>query len=192
MVLISIQPFAVKKLLGLGLTLLCLSTASCFASSMLISVDATPYDRQMSRIRPVLVTKNSTSQQVSLAVVNHWMEDLRDIRYDYQLEWMTPSEVESRRASDCKGKAVTLYERMQKHGAKGLRLVIGKRAPTSPTTHAWVEWETENGSYVLDPTFNWMATNSEKISSTSYVPLYAYAGAKKFRAAALGTLVARN
>jgi predicted transglutaminase-like cysteine proteinase len=192
MIFISIQPFAVKKLLGLALTLLCLSTASCFASSMLISVDATPYDRQMTRIRPVLLTKNSTSQPVSLAVVNNWMGDLRDIPYGYQLEWKTPEEVQTRRPADCKGKAVALYERMQKHGARNVRLVIGKRAPTSRMTHAWLEWETENGSYVLDPTFNWMATRSEQISSTSYVPLYAYAGSKKFRAATSDTLVARN
>jgi predicted transglutaminase-like cysteine proteinase len=117
---------------------------------------------------------------------------IRDIPYGYQLEWKTPEEVQSRRPADCKGKAVALYERMQKHGAKNLRLVIGKRAPTSRMTHAWLEWETENGSYVLDPTFNWMATRVEQISNTSYVPLFAYAGTKKYRAAAADRLVARN
>jgi hypothetical protein len=57
-------------------------------------------------------------------------------------------------------------------------------------THAWLVWEKDNGSYVLDPTFNYSVTRAEKISRSSYVPLYAYAGSKKFRAA--GNLVAGN
>ena len=185
MILISIQPFALKKILTLVVTVACLSTASCFASALFLSVDSTPYDRQMNRIRPILTSAKSISSdhQVSLSTVNHWMEDLRDIPYGYQMEWKTPSEVESREPADCKGKAVTLYKRMQENGAKNLRLVIGKRAPTSRMTHAWLVWETSGGTYVLDPTFNWMASRSEQISERSYVPLYAYAGANKYRAA---------
>ena len=192
MILISIQPFAFKKMFALAATLICLSTASCFATSMFMSVEATPYDRQMSRIRPILLTKTSAAQPVSMAIVNHWMEDLRDIPYGYQLEWKLPEEVESRRPADCKGKAVALLQRMQAHGAKNVRLVIGRRAPTSRMTHAWLTWETENGSYILDPTFNYMATRSEQIGKRSYVPIYAYAGEQKFRAATSENLVAKN
>jgi predicted transglutaminase-like cysteine proteinase len=81
---------------------------------------------------------------------------------------------------------------MQAYGAKNVRLVIGKRLPTSRVTHAWLIWETDNGSYVLDPTFNWMACRSEQIGKRSYVPLYAYAGKKKFRAASTEGLLANN
>ncbi len=192
MIFISIQPFAARKMFALAATMICLSTASCFASSMLLPVENTPYDRQMERIRPVLQTRTAAAQQVSMTIVNHWMEDLRDIPYGYHMEWKTPTEVESRQPADCKGKAVALYERMQRSGAKNVRLVIGKRAPTSRMTHAWLVWETETGSYVLDPTFNWMACRSEKIGDRSYVPLYAYAGSQKFRAATAGALVANN
>ena len=192
MIFISIQPFALRKMFALAATLVCLSTASCFASSMFLTVDATPYDRQMSRIRPILVAKNAASEQVSIALVNHWMEDLRDIPYGYHLEWKTPDEVQSRMPADCKGKAVALYQRMHAHGAKNVRLVIGKRAPTSQMTHAWLVWETEAGSYVLDPTFNWMAARSEQVGEQAYVPLYAYAGDQKFRAASTNSLVAKN
>jgi hypothetical protein len=193
MILISIQPFALKKLLALAATLVCLSTASCFASSVFLSVDSTPYDRQMSRIRPILVsTSNSAGHNVSVSVVNHWMEDLREIPYGYQMEWKTPLEVESRRPADCKGKAVALYHRMQASGAKNVRLVIGKRAPTSRMTHAWLVWETDGATYVLDPTFNWMARRSETIGSRSYVPLYAYVGSKRYRAASTEALLAKN
>ena len=192
MILISIQPFAVRKIFALAATMVCLSTASCFATSMFVSVDATPYDRQMSRIQRVLVTKTATQQRVSMLTVNHWMQDLRDIPYGYHIEWKTPDEVESRMPADCKGKAVALYQRMQAHGAKNVRLVIGKRAPTSSTTHAWLVWETEGGSYVLDPTFNWMAARADQVGEQAYVPLYAYAGEQKFRAASIDSLVAKN
>ena len=192
MITISIQPFAPKKMFALVATIVCLSTASCFASSMFLSVDSTPYDRQMSRIRPVLTTVSHGGSSVSISSVNHWMEDLRDIPYGYQMEWKTPLEVQTRRPADCKGKAVALYQRMHASGAKNVRLVIGKRAPTSRMTHTWLVWETDGGSYVLDPTFNWMACRSEQIGRSSYVPLYAYAGAKKYRVASTETLLANN
>ena len=194
MILISIQPFALKKVFAFLATVACLSTASCFAASMFLSVESTPYDRQMTRIRPVLVSAGDLpgSRDLSLMQVNHWMQDLREIPYGYQMEWKTPSEVQSREPADCKGKAVALYERMQSSGARNLRLVIGRRAPTSRVTHTWLIWETEQGTYVLDPTFNWMACRAEQISQRSYRPLYAYAGKKKFRAVDASTLFATN
>jgi len=166
-------------------------SSTCFADALLLTVDATPYDRQMARIRPVLTsTPRASEDRTSLPVVNEWMSDLREIPYGYQMIWKTPSEVASRNPADCKGKAVALYERMQAHGATNVRLVIGKRAPTSRMTHAWLEWQTNGASYVLDPTFNYSVTRTEKIGKSSYVPLYAYAGSKKFRAA--DNLVAQN
>ena len=180
-----------KKTLLLLTAALGLSSVSCFADALLLTVNATPYDQQMNRIRPVLnTTSSAAADQTSLAVVNHWMSDLRDIPYGYQQVWKTPSEVESRNPADCKGKAVALYQRMRENGATNVRLVIGKRAPTSRMTHAWLVWETNNGSFVLDPTFNYCATRADKIGKSSYVPLYAFAGSKKFRAA--GSLVAQN
>jgi len=193
MILISIRPFAFNKIATFVAALLCLATASCFASSVFLSVDSTPYDRQMSRIRPILVAADGRGEHdISVALVNHWMEDLRDIPYGYQAQWKTPVEVQSRQPADCKGKAVALYQRMQAYGAKNVRLVIGKRAPASRMTHAWLVWETDGGSYVLDPTFNWMACRSEQVGQRSYVPLYAYAGSKKYRATSAEALLANN
>ena len=136
----------------------------------------------MNRIRPVLLSRVAgTGQQVSLSAVNQWMGDLRDIPYGYHMEWKTPTEVQKGGPSDCKGKAVALYEKMQAGGAKNVRLVIGKRAPTSRMTHAWLVWETDHGTYLLDPTFNWNACRTEQLSDQSYVPLYA-TRAYEFRA----------
>jgi hypothetical protein len=181
---------AVKKSLLLLFILVGLSCASTFADALMLSVKATPYDHQMSPIREVLTTGGSSTDHTSLALVNTWMSDLRNIPYGFQMVWKTPSEVESGRPADCKGKAVALYKRMKSQGATNLRLVIGKRAPSSRQTHAWLEWQTESGSYVLDPTFNYSVTRAERVGRGCYVPFYAYSGTKKFRAST--NLIAQN
>jgi hypothetical protein len=183
MILVSIRPFTARKLWPLILGLLCLFSFSCFAESVYLTVNATPYDRQMTRISPVLLSKSdSAKHDLSLGLVNHWMEDLRAIPYGFTPEWKTPEEVETGPAADCKGKAVALYQRMQLHGAEHVRLVIGKRTILSRRTHAWLEWETERGTYVLDPTINWTACRADRFRDRAYMPLYAYAGSHKYRA----------
>ena len=142
MITISISPYATMKKVGLViLGLICLSSISCFAGSLFLNVAATSYDRQMTRISPALFSKaNESKQDLSLALVNQWIGDLRGIPYGFSQEWKTPHEVYTGGAADCKGKAVALYEKMQAHGADNLRLVIGRRTASSAKTHAWVEW----------------------------------------------------
>jgi predicted transglutaminase-like cysteine proteinase len=180
-----------KKTLLLAATLLGITASSSFADALLFTVSNTPYDNQMARIRPVLTAPSrAPSTRVSLNVVNQWMGNLRSIPYGFTTIWKTPAEAQSGAPADCKAKAVALYEKMQANGATNVRLVIGKRTSTSRQTHAWLAWETEADSYVLDPTFNWTACATRKVGKRNYQPLYAYAGAKKFRAAS--TLVAQN
>lgn len=192
MILISIYPYQLKKVFLFIAAVICLSSVSCFAESLYVNVTSTPYDRQMTRISPVLSTKNDGGQHdISLGLVNHWIENLRGIPYGFSQEWKTPSEVESGAAADCKGKAVALYERMQAHGASDVRLVIGKRTATSRKTHAWLEWSTESVKYILDPTINWAACRADRVGGHAYIPLYAYAGARKYRAST-ASLYANN
>ncbi|HMG06116.1 MAG TPA: hypothetical protein VK581_11685 [Chthoniobacterales bacterium] len=180
-----------KKTLLLVSALLSLASTASFADALLFTVDSTPYDHQMARIRPVLTAPTrATSNRVSLNVVNQWMGDLRAIPYGFTVNWKTPAEAQSGAPADCKAKAVALYEKMHANGASNVRLVIGKRTSSSRQTHAWLAWETPNGSYVLDPTFNWTACTAGQVGKRNYQPLYAYAGSKKFRAAS--TLVASN
>ena len=146
----------------------------------------------MTRIRPVLFCKSGGGRQnLSLALVNHWIEDIRAIPYGFTPEWKTPAEVESAVVADCKGKAVALYQRMQSHGAEHIHLVIGKRTFISRKTHAWLEWNTDGRAYVLDPTFNWAACRADQLGNDAYIPFYAYAGNRKYRAAA-AALYAKN
>jgi predicted transglutaminase-like cysteine proteinase len=192
MVLISIQPYTAKRFALFLIALVCLGSVSAFAESVYLKVDSTPYDRQMTRITPVLLSKTpNASQNLSLALVNHWIENLRAIPYGFSPEWKTPTEVESGSVADCKGKAVALYERMHSHGADHVRLVIGKRTALSRRTHAWLEWNTDNGTYVLDPTINWSACRVDKLGYRAYIPLYAYAGNHKYRASS-AALYAKN
>lgn len=172
--------------------LLTLSSVSCFADALLFAVKSTPYDRQMTRIEPILTSNPKTADNnVSMTVVNAWMSDLRSIPYGFTTVWKTPAEAQSGAPADCKAKAVALYEKMKAHGASGVRLVIGRRTMTSRQTHTWLSWETPAGSFVLDPTFNYEACKAERLGSRSYMPLYAYSGHQKYRAAS-SPLVAQN
>jgi predicted transglutaminase-like cysteine proteinase len=180
-----------KRILLLTAALLSIAAPSAFADALLFAVNATPYDRQMARIRPVLTAPGRTSSnRVSLNIVNHWMGDLRSIPYGFTAMWKTPAEAQSGAPADCKAKAIALYEKMRANGATNVRLVIGKRTSSSRKTHAWLAWDTQNVSYVLDPTFNWTALTARRVGTRNYQPLYAYAGKRKFRAAS--TLVAQN
>ena len=193
MVTISIRPYTLRKAGMVGLVLFCLSCLSAFAQSNYITVKSTPYDRQMTRIRPVLTTgADQKDQNLSLGLVNNWIGNLRSIPYGFSMEWKTPDEVRLGAYADCKGKAVALYNTMRARGADNVRLVIGKRSWTSRKTHAWLEWATTNGTYILDPTINWSAFRAERAGHSSYIPLYAYAGTQKFRAAPAGGLFASN
>ena len=192
MIFVSINPFALKRFFLFLLAAIGFSCVSCFGQSILLSVKNTPYDKQMSRIRPVLTGEGRHGGgELSLGMVNYWIGDLRAIPYGFTREWKTPSETESGAPADCKAKAVALYERMQSYGATNVRLVIGKRTATSRSTHAWVEWDTETGNYVLDPTINWRAYRGKEVGRRSYIPFYAFEGTRKFRAAST-TLVAQN
>lgn len=192
MITISIRPYTLRKVGFVGLALFCLSCLSAFAQSSYITVNSTPYDRQMTRIRPILASSAHKEQDLSFSLVNHWIGDLRAIPYGFSVEWKTPDEVQTAPYADCKGKAVALYNSMHSRGAENVRLVIGKRLSTSRKTHAWLEWTTADGTYILDPTINWSAFRAERAGRSSYIPLYAYAGGRKFRAATSTGLLASN
>ena len=159
------------------------STSFGLGQSAFLEVASTPYDRQMARIEPVLIAPSGYMiDGMSFALINEWMIQLRAMPYRYSREWHTPSEVEAARVADCKGKALALYDRMQLNGATNLRFVIGKRHASDSLTHAWLEWETEMGTALLDPTFNWTATIKVD-DRRSYIAFFGYEGAHKYQAA---------
>lgn len=132
MIFVSLPPVNLRKISLYIVGLVCLSSVACFADSNLLTVAATPYDRQMARINPVLSSTAAVRKSdLTLALVNQWMGSLRSIPYGFSAEWKTPNEVQAGAVADCKGKAVALYQKMHAAGAENLRLVIGKLAPVS-------------------------------------------------------------
>jgi hypothetical protein len=176
----------------LAFAFLVLSIVGCFANPIFLSVKTTPYDRQMTRIRPVLLSTAAgrADGDLCLPLIDRWIGELRNIPYGFSMEWKTPAEVAREPVADCKGKAVALYQQMAQHGAIGLRLVIGRRTPTSRSTHTWVEWTTASATYILDPTINWTAQILDEVGDDFYVPYYAYSGLHKYRAPAASALYA--
>lgn len=190
MVLISLSSLGLKRCLSPLAAWVGLASVCCFAQPALLPVESTPYDKQMARVQPVLASVPAQPvDEIPLVLVDQWMRKLRHLPYRYSKQWQTPFEVSATKAADCKGKAITLYEIMQAMGATNLRFVIGKHRAGDWFTHAWVEWETAGGAYVLDPTFNWRAVRVQQLSSSKYIPLYAYDGEFRYRAVS-GTIAA--
>jgi predicted transglutaminase-like cysteine proteinase len=150
----------------------------------------------MSPVEPVLNSSTGAlAGRTSLTKVNRWLTNLRAIPYRYSPNWKTPAQVHSDPTADCKGKAILLYALMRANGARHARFVIGKRHIADQRTHAWLEWDTTKGTFLLDPTFN---TTVERVAAdpARYLPHYAYNGARKYRATeyrpALASIVASN
>jgi hypothetical protein len=182
----SFIPPSSIRLLGLVLLLaagLGSGAASSFAQSNFLTVASTPYDRQMAPISPVLNSPaGPLAGRMSLTTINQWITNLRAIRYQYSPDWKTPGQVNSDVAADCKGKAILLYAMLRARGAMHVRFVIGKHHAADLRTHAWLEWDTTRGTFLLDPTFNSSVELSGNRDPATYIPHYAYTGSQKYRA----------
>ena len=184
-----LAPFLLpRKSIGVTAVFLGLISFSCFGQPAFFAVPTTPYDRQMNRVQPVLNSGGASQYGApsSSLEVCQWMAELRAMPYRYSGIWQTPAEVDFAQATDCKGKAVTLYAQMRGSGARNLRLVIGKRHIYDSATHAWLEWQTSEGSYTLDPTFNEVPIKTAELDPMTYIPSYAFDGEYKYRAAHAG------
>jgi hypothetical protein len=180
---ISRSSFRLPGFVPLLAACLGLSAASGLAQPLFFTVASTPYDRQMSPISPVLNSPaGPAAGRTSLTTLNQWMTSLRAIPYRYSLQWKTPKQVNSDVAADCKGKAILLYAILRANGATRVRFVIGKHHAADLRTHAWLEWDTTRGTYLLDPTFNSAVERVEEHDPATYIPYYAYNGSQKYRA----------
>src|SRR6266700_1335534 len=92
MVIVSIVPFAPRRILVWVAAFSALSVANCFANSLLFSAKRTPYDHQMARIQPVLSTPVPPRRgDLSLLLVNHWIGELLAIPWNVRrrVNWRT-------------------------------------------------------------------------------------------------------
>ena len=183
MFFVSLSPYRLMGFVSVLVACLGSNATPCSAQPSFFAVASTPYDRQMSRIAPVLNSPpGPLAGRTSLTNLNGWMTSLRAIRYRYSPEWKTPAQVNSDVVADCKGKAILLYAILRANGATHVRFVIGKHHVVDLRTHAWLEWDTTSGTYLLDPTFNRAVERVEEHDPAMYVPHYAYNGPRKYRA----------
>ena len=77
MLLISIQPFALKRIFFLVATLLYLSSAICFADSLFMTSRSTPYGRQLNRIESRSVPKRAVRPLFGLETALDWQGNKR-------------------------------------------------------------------------------------------------------------------
>jgi hypothetical protein len=160
---------------------------SSLGEPVFFTVSKTPYDHQMVRVGFTLVSRATEgSGSISSLALNQWMTELRAIPYHYSKYWQTPAEVGDAEATDCKGKALALYAKMRQSGARNLWLVIGKHHIYDSVTHAWLEWETTAGTFVVDPTFNEIPVRTAELDPMIYLPIYAYDGIHKYRVSNAG------
>jgi transglutaminase-like putative cysteine protease len=180
---IRLSPFHLTKFVLWQAACLCLGITACFAQTSFMAVTSTPYDHQMTPISRVLNSSAGTiASRTSLAAINQWLANLRAIPYQYSPQWKTPTQVSTDVAADCKGKAILLYAMMRANGATHVRFVIGKHHVADQRTHAWLEWDTTSGTFLLDPTFNRAIERVGDYDPAMYIPHYAYNGASKYRA----------
>jgi hypothetical protein len=180
---IPLSPFRPIRYVLLRVACLCLGATACFAQPSFLTVASTPYDHQMTPISRVLnCSAGHLAGRTSLATLNQWLTNLRAIPYKYSPQWKTPAQVNADLVADCKGKAILLYAIMRANGATNIRFVIGKHHVADQRTHAWLEWDTTLGTYVLDPTFNRAVERVSEYDPGMYIPHYAYNGAHKYLA----------
>ena len=154
----------------------------CLADTTYSVVSTTAFDRQMQPTLPLLQTPSGRAAgDTSLATINRWILELRVVPYEYSLDWQTPAQLASAVVTDCKGKSALLYARMRSQGLSQVYFVIGKRRAADLSTHAWVEWRTNRGTYVLDPTFSEVVLPVRALQPATYIPRYAYDGLRKYR-----------
>jgi hypothetical protein len=82
--------------------------------------------------------------------VNRMMRPIHAVPYAYSQSWTDCDKVFERGYGDCKGKSMALYKLMIKSGAENVRFIVGLKTGLS---HAWLQWDCNGTTYVLDPTF---------------------------------------
>lgn len=100
----------------------------------------TPFDAKYARVQKYLEQASKKEYQ-------------REYSGDY---WRLPEETEAMGGGDCEDLAIWLYCKLLQEGFEDVRFVTGliytSMAKTQRYGHAWVQWHSERGIYVLDPT----------------------------------------
>jgi hypothetical protein len=89
-----------------------------------------------------------------------------------------PQATATRRAGDCKDKALWLMDQLQD---QNVRFVIGKLSRGAAVSHAWLMWEHEGQWWILDCTMLSRPVLADRAGANEYVPLYSFSRGAAFR-----------
>ncbi len=138
----------------------------------------TPYDRYLGSVRAVIA--NLELHETNMAQAARLMKEGHRFKYcvcdPYRAD--PPALTESRRAGDCKSKALWLYDNL---GDRNALFVIGKAEQRARTSHAWVYWRYDERWWILDCTERADPIAADSVSSDRYVPYYSFGKGGAYR-----------
>ena len=152
------------------------------SEAALVSLQRTPYDRQLERVQHVLDRDacENNGNPGDLDTINHAMRDAYNLPYASYQEWQSPEETLQQKRADCKARAVLLHHQLNQAGVGSHRLVIGRLKGGNSDSHTWLVWKTVEGEFLLDPTYYRKAIPMEKVSKGKYIPEFIYCGGGKY------------
>lgn len=160
----------------LSLLLLVLPLAAQAATDLGRPTGETPYDDFMQPVQAVL---QQTGGQASPGRARELMKVAYGFRYEHKTPYLpqAPAVTEQRRAGDCKDKALWLCAQLRD---SSVRFVIGKTRGNARLNHAWLTWQSEGTTWILDPTNKPEPLAAEAIGTGEYIALYSFSRRGKF------------
>lgn len=143
------------RLLGIGLLA---STLSCsmFKTAIILN---TKFEH-----KPEIKNSFIKAQKIKYA----W--DYKKYGKDY---WQTPKKTKKEQEGDCEDKAIFLWDLLRKQGIKS-QVIFGwvyKSDIKNGSGHAWVEYEKENSTYILDPTL-FIIRRRRNLGFSNFIPSF--------------------
>lgn len=138
----------------------------------------TPYDRYLGSVRTVIANLEPHTSNMTLAA--RLMKEGRRMRYCLSDPYRAdpPSVTASRRAGDCKSKALWLFDGL---GDTNALFVIGKVQKRARSSHAWVYWRCDERWWILDCTERGDPIAADSVGPDRYVAYYSFGKRGTFR-----------
>lgn len=147
----------------------------------------TPYDRYLGTVRSVFASLDERTQNAGDAC--RLLRTSRAFRYVSRDPYRAdpPTLTASRKAGDCKAKALWLYDRL---GDPTAHYVIGKLHSRTKAAHAWLYWKWDGRWWILDPTNLSNPIAADSVDRSRYVPYYSFTRNGAYRHPATHLLLA--